>query len=346
VVIYNRLTDTHDSAAVKNGRFVITVPFREASRYMFYSKYEAKKKGGYSPFGILVTEPCEITMKVDMASFGATTVSGSAENDLYNKYAAVGNALQKKIMDSLGIKYGKEFLAKPDSKDPRYKAFVADYQAMMTENKPAGLARLKDFIEKNGHSFSAIYLLSVAVNDLDVGELERLYGLTGSVYKETALGKRIAEKIQAGKIIAIGKIAPEFEQPDTSGQMVRLSDFRGKYVLVDFWASWCGPCRQENPNVVKAFAQYKDKGFAVLGVSLDQPGKKEAWLAAIRKDNLTWTQVSDLKFWDNAVAKLYGIQAIPQNFLLDPQGKIIATNVSGEELNKKQGEIFQRRHPS
>jgi len=121
---------------------------------------------------------------------------------------------------------------------------------------------------------------------------------------------------------------------------VQLSSLRGKYLLIDFWASWCGPCRQENPNVVKVFNQYKDKNFHILGVSLDREGQKEKWMKAIHDDKLTWTHVSDLKFWNNAVSRQYGIQAIPQNLLLDPQGKIIAKNLRGEALVKKMQELL------
>ena len=111
-------------------------------------------------------------------------------------------------------------------------------------------------------------------------------------------------------------------------------------MLVDFWASWCGPCRAENPNLVKSFNRFKDKGFTVLGVSLDQPGKKDAWIGAIHKDGLTWTQVSDLKFWDNEAAVLYGIKAVPANLLLDREGKIIAKDLRGADLDKKLSEVF------
>jgi len=159
--------------------------------------------------------------------------------------------------------------------------------------------------------------------------------------KNYTISKNLYSYIQYNKVGAVGTAAVDFTQPDTTGTPVSLSSFHGKYVLVDFWASWCGPCRAENPNLVKTYNKYKDNGFAVLGVSLDQPGKKDSWLAAIHKDNLTWVQVSDLKFWDNEVAVLYGIKAIPSNLLLDPQGKIIAKDLRGEELDKKLAEILK-----
>jgi peroxiredoxin len=132
-----------------------------------------------------------------------------------------------------------------------------------------------------------------------------------------------------------------FTQNDTLGKPVSLASFKGKYVLVDFWASWCGPCRRENPNVVKTYNTYKDKGFQILSVSLDQPGAKDKWIKAIHDDNLTWTHVSDLQYWDNEVAKQYGIQAIPANFLLDPDGKIIAKNLRGEDLAAKLSTVLK-----
>jgi len=139
--------------------------------------------------------------------------------------------------------------------------------------------------------------------------------------------------------VKIGQEAPDFSLPDLSGKKISLSSFRGKYVLVDFWASWCKPCRMENPNVVKAYNEYKNKNFTVLGVSLDK--KKEAWADAIKTDGLTWNHVSDLQFWESAVVPLYGINSIPTNMLLDPQGKVVAVGLRGEALEAKLKELLK-----
>ena len=153
-------------------------------------------------------------------------------------------------------------------------------------------------------------------------------------------GIRNSVEASIPKTLWVGKTAPEISLPDTDGRTVKLSSFRGKYVLVDFWASWCGPCRRENPNVVQAFNQFKNKNFTILGVSLDRPGQKENWIKAIKEDNLTWTHISDLKFWQSEVVPVYQVGSIPFNVLVDPDGKVVAENLRGNALGQKLQELL------
>lgn len=342
IIIYNRAVGVHDSATIKDGKFTFLLPFKEPTRYMFYSDFEKTSKGGYGPWGILVTEPGTIKIEGDIESFSKSKVSGAKENALYNEYAAKSGQAQKEIIDQLTIKYGKELInnRKPDTADSRYKQLMKEYNELSEANQKLESERLKKFVKENPASYSAIYLLDGHGSRMELAEVEAMYASLSPKFKDSRSGKSIVNSLQARKITAIGKTAPDFSQPDTLGKLVKLSDLRGKYVFVDFWASWCGPCRAENPNLVKSFNRYKEKGFTVLGVSLDQPGKKDAWLGAIHKDNLTWTQVSDLKFWDNEAAVLYGIKGIPASLLLDPEGKIIAKDLRGAELDKKLSEVF------
>ena len=190
-------------------------------------------------------------------------------------------------------------------------------------------------------------LIEQGVTELNIGALSQAFVdvLTNkdkqlTLEKATAvIQQRMQEfsqkkaQVEEDASAPMGKVIPDFEQADASGKMVNIKSFRGKYVLIDFWASWCGPCRGENPNVVAAYNKYKNKNFTVLGISLDKD--KNAWLAAVQKDGLTWTQLSDLKFWSNAVAQQFRIQSIPQNFLIDPNGVVIGKNLRGEALEAK-----------
>ena len=236
------------------------------------------------------------------------------------------------------------------------KELNAEYSALYKNKDSAGMKALeprfdqigetikndyREYFLDNPRSPVAVYVLSQFAGwDIDPDKVGPLFERLPAPSKDLPSAKVLREKIETARKTGIGRTAMDFVQNDTLGNPVSLSSFRGKYVLIDFWASWCGPCRVENPNVVKAFQDFSGKGFTVLGISLDRPNDKEKWLKAIHDDKLTWTHVSDLQFWKNAVAVQYGIQAIPQNLLIDPDGKIIGKNLRGEDLQRKLAEIL------
>lgn len=197
----------------------------------------------------------------------------------------------------------------------------------------------KEYIHQHPESyFSLIALKEMAGGTIDYNMVAPLFNGLAVTTKNSKAGTDFAKRLEIAQATLVGAIAPDFTQNDVSGSPVSLSSFKGRYVLIDFWASWCGPCRGENPNVVKAYQQYKDKGFTILGISLDN--NKDAWVKAIEHDQLSWTQVSDLKYWNNEVAQQYDIRSIPANLLLDKTGKIIAKNLRGEDLVKKLAELM------
>ena len=277
-------------------------------------------------------ENSEIVIEGKKGNLSEMSVVGSNLQDQYSAFMLVTapfDEKEAKIYDDYSI-------ANESGDTAAITKIMADYD-LLTEARDAAV---DTYIAENNNSIISAYIVArQKIYSLELADLEAYQTAFGEIANNSKYGKIISDRIDVLKRVAIGQKAPEIAMPDTAGVIQKLSDLHGKYVLVDFWASWCGPCRVENPNVVKAYQQFHEKGFDIYAISLDQ--KRDNWLKAIKDDNLTWTQVSILEGWKAPAVKEYGVMSIPANVLVDPNGVIVGRNLRGEDLDAKLHELLK-----
>ena len=320
-----------DTATIVNGKFTFNGTIDKPDMHLLF----IRNVKGSLPF-ILENQNMELTLYKD--SLYASKIVGSKENDILQKYMN-----DSKTIRDENIALRSQLNEARRNKDT---AFLKEFNNKSLELKTKSEKFNKEFIGNHTENlFSALLLESLLASKvIKTSEATDIIKTFSDDVANSSPGLRVKNKVNAELATAEGSIAPDFTAPDPDGNDITLSKIKGKVTIIDFWAAWCGPCRKENPNVVKVYEKYHEKGLEIIGVSLDgtprQKDAKKAWLDAIEKDGLTWHQVSNLNYFNGPVAKQYNIRSIPATFILDSEGKIIAKNLRGPALEKKIAELL------
>ncbi|SDG75496.1 TlpA disulfide reductase family protein [Psychroflexus sediminis] len=278
---------------------------------------------------IFINDAKQIKIKADKANLRDSEIEAGEHNKLLKEYIEMISSYAKE-RESLRNKYQE---ASQSGDEVVLLDLQLDMEAVDEKSRQATL----EFIENHPNSIVAMMALSDVMNSkaIPLNKMKSLYDKFDAEVKDTPLGRVLGQNIAKIGATDLGAEAPKFSGPTPEGKELALEDAMGKVTLIDFWASWCKPCRIENPNIVSIYEDYKDKGFAVVGVSLDKPNHKDAWVKAIEEDNLGWNHISNLEYWQEPIAKKYGVRAIPAAFLIDENGIIIGKNLRGNDLREK-----------
>jgi thiol-disulfide isomerase/thioredoxin len=324
-----------DSAIINNGKFSFNFDLKEPSVAVLLLQHQGNALKDQGPKDVyrLFIEPGAATLKAK-DSISQAQLDGL---NIFKEDIAYKTAL--KASETKLIAINKEFASLSPEKQAKadvVENFQERYESILEERK----AQIIAFIKDNPQSYVSLFALNQDLNldNMEYTQAESLYNGLQEQIKKYALAAIIKQKLDIAKVTGIGAMATDFEEKTPEGIPLKLSSYKGQYVLLDFWASWCGPCRKENPFLVSAYEKYKDKGFTVLGVSIDTD--RSDWQKAIKVDNLVWAQLIDST---TDIARIYGIDAIPKNFLIDPNGKIVAKNLRGGALEDKLKEIFDKK---